>query len=67
MAHLQTQRYCSLCGRYTLHAKDTFSGGMGCVLTLLTAGLFLPIWLLIMLVEAFKPWRCQFCGRARLL
>ena len=66
MGMVQTQRYCKVCGRKTLHARIFFSDGIGCIITLLTVGLFLPIWLLIKILEAFKPWRCQNCGQGRL-
>jgi hypothetical protein len=32
--------------------------------TLLTAGLFLPVWLLADMAGALRPWRCQVCGQA---
>lgn len=61
----QKQKKCRECGRKTLHARETFGDGMGCLLTVLTAGLFFPIWGLIMLGDLFKPYRCQQCGRAK--
>ena len=66
MAVMQVRRYCRHCGESTLHEKQTFGSGMGCLLTVLTAGLFIPIWLLIGVAEAFKPFRCQHCGGGRL-
>lgn len=68
MAYIQAQRYCKLCGRKTLHARPTFSDGMGCLLSVLTLGLFIPVWLVIKLVEALTAkWRCQNCGQGRLI
>lgn len=66
MATRQARRYCYDCERKTLHAKETFGDGMGCLLTILTLGLFIPVWLLIGIIEAFKPFRCQRCGAGRL-
>jgi uncharacterized protein (DUF983 family) len=66
MARIQSRRHCKVCGQRTLHEHEHFSGGMGCLLTILTAGLFLPIWVLILIIEAFQPWRCQRCGSGRL-
>ena len=66
MALLQARRYCRECGKKTLHAREHFGAGWGLLLTVLTGGLFLPVWLLIAIVEAFKPWRCQVCGKGRL-
>jgi len=38
---------------------------MGLLLTLLTAGLFLPIWLLIDVLGVLRPYKCQTCGRSK--
>ena len=68
MALTQAQRYCRICDRKTLHARQTFSTGWGCLLTLLTGGLFLIIWIPVMFLEALtSKWRCQACGQGRLL
>ena len=67
-AQVQTQRHCRTCERKTLHARPTFSDTAGCLLTLLTLGLFLPFWLLFKVTRAGDgPWRCQVCGRKRWL
>lgn len=66
MAQIQAQRHCKLCGRKTLHARPTFGNGFGCLLSIVTLGLFIPVWLLIGVGEAFFcKWRCQACGQAR--
>lgn len=63
---IQSRRNCRSCGRKTLHARATLGTGWGCLLTVLTAGLFLPIWLLIGVWEGLAvPWRCQECGQGR--
>lgn len=61
----QKSRYCRECGRRTLHAKSYFSGGWGCLLTIVTGGLFIPIWLIAGIIDHAKAWRCQVCGKAR--
>lgn len=62
----QTQRYCRLCGRRTLHGKNAIGAGWGCLLTILTGGLFLLVWPLIALWRFLAvPWRCQVCGQAK--
>ena len=59
----QSRSWCSTCQEHTLHERHLFSAGWGCLLTVLTAGIFLPIWLLISLFETFaSPPRCQKCG-----
>jgi hypothetical protein len=53
-----------VCQRPTLHQKEAFSGAFGCFFTLITAGLFLPFWLLADVAGLFRPYRCQVCGKA---
>ena len=57
-----TQRFCPTCGRPTLHGREMFGDGWGCLLTLLTGGLFLPLWLILIVVQTCTPYRCQTCG-----
>jgi len=66
MSLMQAQRFCNTCGHKTLHAREHFSGGWGCLLTILTGGIFLIVWIIIAILEAFKPWRCQNCGKGRM-
>lgn len=66
MSH-QVSRYCKICGRQTLHEKQRLDRGMGCLITVCTAGLFIPFWILYsVLVLPFRPFRCQSCGKGRL-
>lgn len=68
MATQQSRKMCDICDGPTLHSRSTFSGGMGCLLTILTGGFFIPVWFLIVIIEAFgNPWRCQICGKGRLI
>jgi hypothetical protein len=63
----QVSRFCKICDRNTLHEKQQLSGGMGCLLTILTGGLFLPFWMFYSaLILPFRPYRCQQCGKGRL-
>jgi hypothetical protein len=62
MAIKQKQKMCKTCGKPTLHQKETFSGGMGCVLTILTGGIFIPFWFLADSLDILRPYRCQSCG-----
>ena len=63
---LQSSKYCRCCRSYTLHARPTKRIGFvaGALLTFLTLGLFLPVWILCALFPSPSgPWRCQHCGR----
>ncbi len=63
----QTSRYCRECGRRTLHATTSFSFLLGAILTVITCGFFIPIWIFIGLADMVRPWRCQQCGKGRML
>lgn len=64
----QASRYCKLCEKRTLHAKTHMVGaGLGIILSLITLGLFIPVWIMLAVVDAFRPYRCQQCGKARLV
>lgn len=66
MAVTQVRRHCRYCKRYTLHEKHYMGCGMGLLLTLVTGGLFLPLWAMYVLLLPFSPYRCQQCGGGRL-
>jgi hypothetical protein len=64
MSVTQSRYWCATCNQYTLHERHLFGAGWGCLLTILTAGIFIPIWLLISLCETLSnPPRCQKCGK----
>jgi hypothetical protein len=63
MGELQTSKVCRTCGKKTLHVKQQVIGdGMGCLLTVVTAGLFFPIWLCCYVADKLAAFRCQACG-----
>lgn len=65
---LQTQRFCKLCNRRTLPTRTSLGFGWGCLLSILTLGIFIPIWIIIKVGEAIVvPWRCQQCGQGKRL
>jgi hypothetical protein len=65
MATVQKQRFCANCKKQTLHARHHFGDGMGCLLSILTLGLFVPIWFCIEMFHRFcYGYRCQQCGEA---
>lgn len=63
MGITQSSRFCRRCSRRTLHLRRTFPVWVGVLLTLLTAGLFLPVWALVIFHELFaRRHHCQVCG-----
>lgn len=54
---------CKPCGHMTKHNKDGISLLAGFLLTVLTGGLFIPIWALMFIFGTlFKRWHCENCG-----
>lgn len=66
MMAVQRQRFCRGCKRKILHERQqVISTGMGCLITIITGGLFLLAWIPLGLLDiVFQPWRCQVCGRS---
>lgn len=62
MSVVQSHRYCSECDEYRLFEKRVLSGLLGFTLTVLTLGLFVIPWTVILLLDATTPPRCQTCG-----
>jgi hypothetical protein len=61
----QSSKYCPYCLADTLHVKPQCIGdGIGCLITILTGGLFLIAWIPIAFADVFlQPWICQQCGK----
>jgi len=64
MADQQKSKHCQVCNQPTLHVKQQMiSGGIGCLATILTGGLFLLFWIPLMFIDfGFQPWHCHQCG-----
>lgn len=64
----QGSRYCKRCRRYTLHGHtDIRLAGFHLLLTIFSCGVWLPFFLVYVLCVALSGWRCQFCGKVRML
>jgi hypothetical protein len=66
----QTQLRCSLCERPTLHTRQapTTNHVLHLLLTLVTLGIWLPIWFLVAAMsgaESRDAFRCTQCGQAQ--
>ncbi len=61
----QSSRFCRYCKGPRLHVKHQMIGdGVGCLLSVLSLGMFLLVWLPLALIDmCFQPWRCQTCGK----
>lgn len=64
MAVDQKSKQCKFCGYPTLHVRHRLSEMWGCLLTLLTLGLWIPIWIVMSLFGSMGKYRCQQCGNS---
>lgn len=63
MAIEKRQKFCSYCERKVLAERDKGIGdGFGCLLTILTGGLFLILWIPLIIINSFGAYRCPVCG-----
>jgi hypothetical protein len=57
------QGWCKECRRKVVgERRNGIGDGMGCLLIVLTGGLFLPVFLVWRMLEAFQSYRCPHCG-----
>lgn len=58
---------CGGCCENRLFEKDGACHVLHLLLSIVTAGLWLPFWLLCVLSAALQPYRCSTCGKSRWL
>jgi hypothetical protein len=58
----QTQKYCSDCKADVLAQRKGVNHILHLLLTIVTGGLWIIIWLVVMLAS-FGGWRCSKCGK----
>ena len=57
------QLYCQNCNKNVRAEKqESISTGMGCFLTIITAGIFFLIWSIFIIVDGGKSYQCPHCG-----
>lgn len=55
--------FCDCCQTNVLAERESgISDGMGCLLIIITAGLFLPVFMLARFVGELRPFLCPRCG-----
>lgn len=62
MAATYKSKHCGYCGKATRHAREKPNHLLHLILTVCTAGCWLPVWMLIGLLGYTNPWLCQTCG-----
>jgi len=66
MGKITTRRHCKTCGQKRLFEKEKQNNLLHLILSLVTVGIWLPVWILIAVLGAFKPYRCTVCGESKL-
>lgn len=61
MGTQRAQRYCPTENRIVLSERETPNHAIHALLSVITVGIWLPVWLLIALLSG-KPWLCPTCG-----
>lgn len=52
--------WCEACGRQVLIRRKGINHLLHLLLTILTAGVWVVVWFLVLFVT--RPWRCTICG-----
>jgi hypothetical protein len=61
---VKTGRYCKNCNKSVMAERSLGIGdGMGCLLCLITGGLFIPLFILLRVINAMGGYRCLNCGQ----
>jgi len=54
--------FCSTCDKKVRAEKEIRYGAKHAIATILTCGLWLPVWLVIDIKQRSKPYECPICG-----
>ncbi len=66
MSTITTRRHCKTCDQKRLFEKEKQNNVLHLILSVITIGMWLPVWILIAVLGAFKPFRCTVCGEGKL-
>lgn len=61
------RRNCKTCGQLRLFEKKGANHVLHLLLSVVTVGIWIPVWILIVILSAFRPHRCPVCGEAKLM
>ena len=60
------QRHCSTCQQPRPFTKDGANHILHLILSIVTVGFWLPVWLLVGVCSFLTAYRCQFCGKGKI-
>lgn len=66
MATVSTRKFCPDCNQNRLFEKSGTNNILHLLLSVITVGCWIPIWILCAVLNAFRPFRCQSCGKGKL-
>lgn len=58
----KAQRYCEDEAKFVLAEKPTPNHILHLLLSIVTVGIWVPVWIILQLVSEFSAWRCPSCG-----
>lgn len=58
------RRTCSTCGQKRPFQKQGVNHVLHLILTIITVGVWVVVWILLALMNGFTPYRCSVCGKA---
>jgi hypothetical protein len=59
---LQIQSHCRYCNQPRLFQKPGTSHLLHAIVTLFLCGLWIPVWIIAVIMNGSKPYRCSQCG-----
>lgn len=66
MGQSTIRRNCTFCNQPRPFTKQAPSHILHLILSVVTVGIWIPVWILMVVLNAFKPYRCTTCGKATL-
>ena len=62
VAEVHSQQFCKTCGKLTLHTRPGTNNLVHALVTLFLCGLWLPVWIVVGIVNASHRPHCTQCG-----
>ena len=66
MSKATVRRNCPDCGQNRLFEKSAPNHVLHLILSVISIGFWIPIWILLVVANAFTPFRCPVCGKGKL-
>jgi len=56
---------CANCGQHRPFQKAGVGHLLHFFISIFTVGFWIPVWILCVILNAFRRYRCQFCGKGK--